>query len=162
MPFSKSTTVLLVLTALCACSCTTSRQAMTEVRSKTEEVRSDTLREQVTVVVFDTIREVTTVTVRENEVGDTLRMTTVTDRTRASTKDRYHDVKEKVIVKTDTVYVEKQSDKQVAVVGPNVEIDKDGNVTRHVNRFAQSLKWLCFAALALALLIIVIRIFLKR
>ena len=136
---------------------------MTEVRSKTEEVRSDTLREQVTVVVFDTIREVTTVTVRENEVGDTLRMTTVTDRTRASTKDRYHDVKEKVIVKTDTVYVERESDKQAVVAaGSNVEIDKEGNVTRHVNRLAQSLKWICFAALAIALLIIAARIFLLK
>ena len=133
---------------------------MTEVRSKTEEVRSDTLREQVTVVVFDTIREVTTVTVRENEQGDTLRMTTVTDRTRASTKDRYHDVKEKVLVKTDTVYVEKQSEKQVAITAdPNVEIDKEGNVTRKVNRISQTLKWVFFAALAIAVLLLVLKFY---
>ena len=116
-----------------------------------------------TVVVFDTIREVTTVTVRENEAGDTIKVVQITDLSHTSTKDRYHDVKEKVIVKTDTVYVERKSDKQAVVAaGSNVEIDKEGNVTRHVNRLAQTLKWICFAALALALLIIVIRIFLLK
>lgn len=111
---------------------------------------------------MDTVKEVTTIIVRENEVGDTLRMTTVTDRTRASTKDRYHDVKEKVLVRTDTVYIEKEIDKQVAVAGPNVEIDEQGNVTRRVNRVAQTLKWVFFAVISIAILIIVFRVFLKR
>lgn len=123
-----------------------------------EEVRSDTLREQVVVTVMDTVKEVTTITVRESESGDTLRMTTITDRTRASTKDRYHDVQEKVIVCTDTIYVERQSDKQVAVAGPNVEIDKDGNVTKKVNPVAQTLKLLFFTITALVILFIVIKI----
>ena len=121
-------------------------------------MRSDTLREQVVVMVMDTVKEVTTITVRESESGDTLRMTTITDRTRASTKDRYHDVQEKVIVCTDTIYVERQSDKQVAVAGPNVEIDKDGNVTKKVNPVAQTLKWLFFTITALVILFIVIKI----
>ena len=109
-------------------------------------------------MVMDTVKEVTTITVRESESGDTLRMTTITDRTRASTKDRYHDVQEKVIVCTDTIYVERQSDKQVAVAGPNVEIDKDGNVTKKVNPVAQTLKWLFFTITALVILFIVIKI----
>lgn len=124
------------------------------------DVRSDTLREQVTVVILDTVKEVTTITVRESETGDTLRMTTVTDRTRASTKDRYHDVKEKVLVKTDTVYIEKQSDKQIAITAdPNVEIDKEGNVTRRVNRISQTLKWVFFVLAALAVLLIVLKFY---
>ena len=107
---------------------------------------------------MDTILEVTTITVRENEVGDTLRMTTVTDRTRASTRDRYHDVQEKVIVRTDTVYLERQADKQVAVVaGSNVEIDKEGNVTKRINRIAQTLKWVFFTLLSLTALIIILK-----
>ena len=134
------------------------RNARTEVRSKTEEVRSDTLREQVVVTVMDTVKEITTITVRESESGDTLRMTTVTDRTRASTKDRYHDVQEKVIVRTDTVYVERESDKQLVVAGPNVEIDKDGNVTKKVNCVAQTLKWLVMAIASTGLLIIIIKL----
>ena len=124
------------------------------------DVRSDTLREQVTVVILDTVKEVTTITVRESETGDTLRMTTVTDRTRASTKDRYHDVKEKVLVKTDTIYIEKQSDHQNLVAAdPNVEIDKDGNVTRRVNRISQTLKWVFFVLAALAVLLIVLKFY---
>jgi len=107
---------------------------------------------------MDTILEVTTITVRESEAGDTLRMTTVTDRTRASTRDRYHDVQEKVIVKTDTVYVERQTDKQVAVAaGSNVEIDKEGNVTKRINRIAQTLKWVCFTLLSLTAFIIILK-----
>lgn len=121
-------------------------------------MRSDTLREQVVVTVMDTVKEITTITVRESESGDTLRMTTVTDRTRASTKDRYHDVQEKVIVRTDTVYVERESDKQLVVAGPNVEIDKDGNVTKKVNCVAQTLKWLVMAIASTGLLIIIIKL----
>lgn len=123
-----------------------------------EEVRSDTLWEQVVVTVMDTVKEVTTITVRESESGDTLRMTTITDRTRASTKDRYHDVQKKMIVRTDTIYVERESDKQLVVAGPNVEIDKDGNVTKKVNTVAQTLKWLFFTITALVILFIVIKI----
>lgn len=109
---------------------------------------------------MDTIREVTTITVRENEAGDTLRMTTITDRTRASTKDRYHDVKEKLIVRTDTVYLEKEVDKQVAIAaGPNVEIDKDGNITKQVNRTAQTLKWVFLIVASVTILLIVIKFF---
>ena len=116
------------------------------------------------VEVCDTMREVTVITVQLNEVGDTLKQTVITDRTHSSTRDRTQVrlTTEKQKVLHDTVYVERASDKQVAVVGPNVEIDKEGNVTRHVNRLAQSLKWICFSALAIALLIIAARIFLLK
>ena len=130
-----------------------------EVRSQTSEVTRDTLREQVMVVVLDTVKEVSTVTIRESESGDTLRITTVTDRTRASLRDRYHDVQEKVLVKTDTVYIQKESDKQFVAAGPNVEIDKDGNVTKHVNRTAQTLKWVFFATFAIAVLLVVLKLY---
>ena len=110
------------------------------------------------VTVTDTLREVTTITVRESETGDTLRMTTVTDRTRASTHDRYHDIQEEVIVRTDTVFVEQQTDKSIAIVGPNIEIDEQGNVTKKVNHLAQSLKWLFLTIVAIIALIVVIRL----
>ena len=148
----------IALIALSASACSTVRSASSEIRSKMEEVRSDTLREQVVVTVMDTVKEITTITVRESESGDTLRMTTVTDRTRASTKDRYHDVQEKVIVRTDTVYVEWESYKQSVVAGPNVEIDKEGNVIKKVNRVAQTLKWLVMAIASPGLLIIIIKL----
>ncbi len=122
------------------------------------EVRGDTLREQVAVVIRDTMKEITTIVIRESETGDTLGMTTVTDRTRASARDRYRDVKEKVTVRTDTVYVERQADRQTVVAGPHMEIDKEGNVSRHVNRIAEILKWVFFVITAMAVLLVVIKI----
>ena len=115
------------------------------------------------VVVLDTVKETTTVTVQQNDVGDTLRMITITDRTRASTRDRYHDVQEKVLIRTDTIYVERESEKQVTVaVGPNTEIAPDGTVTKKINRLAQTLKWVFLTLIALSVFIIVFRIFIKR
>ena len=122
----------------------------------------DTLREQVVVTVFDTITITKTITIRESESGDTLRVSTVTERDHVRDRSQLKVKSEKLKVETDTVYIEREADKTVAAVGPNTEIDKDGNVTKRVNRFAQSLKWLFLTLIALTALIIVIRIFLKR
>ena len=112
---------------------------------------TDTMSEQMVVVVLDTLKEITTVTLRESETGDTLRITTVTDRIRASTRDRYHDVKEKVIVRTDTVYVEKQVQNAVAVAGSATEITPDGIIRPR----GVILKWVFFILLAAIVLLII-------
>ena len=57
---------------------------------------------------LDTLMEVTTITVRENEQGDTLRVTTVTDRLRSRTRDKARDVEVKIVERTDTVYIERR------------------------------------------------------
>ncbi len=111
----------------------------------------DTVSQQMVVVVLDTLKETTTITLRESETGDTLRVTTVTDRIRASTRDRYHDVKEKVIVRTDTVYVEKQVQNAVAVAGSSTEITPDGTIRPH----GVILKWIFFILLAVIVLLII-------
>lgn len=118
--------------------------------------------------VFDTITITKTITVvlrqaqEPNEPDDTVRVTQITDKTKATTRDRYHDVQEKVVVKTDTVYVEKDSLRLTAYSLPGTEIDKDGNVTKKVNRFAQSIKWLFLTLVAIIAIIILIRIKLRR
>ena len=137
--------------------CWSSRKAVNTTQSSQRLEVSDTVSEQVVVTLFDTIKEVTTITVRENEVGDTVSMTIVTDRSKASTRNRYHDVQEKIIVRTDTVYMEKEAKKMVAVAGPEVDIDKDGNITKHTNRVAQTLKWGFFLLLAIIALVLLIR-----
>lgn len=120
------------------------------------------------VMVFDTITITKTITVvlrqaqEPSEPDDTVRVTQITDKTKATTRDRYHDVQEKVVVKTDTVYVEKDSLRLTAYSLPGTEIDKDGNVTKKVNRFAQSLKWLFLTLVAIIAIIILIRIKLRR
>ena len=55
--------------------------------------------------MHDTIVEVTTVTIRENEAGDTVRIAQLTERTRTSVRNRINDVQERVVVRTDTVYI---------------------------------------------------------
>lgn len=112
---------------------------------------TDTMSEQMVVVVLDTLKEITTVTLRESETGDTLRVTTVTDRIRASTRDRYHDVQEMVIVRTDTVYVEKQVQNAVAVAGTSTEITPDGIIRPR----GVILKWIFFILLAVIVLLII-------
>ena len=99
---------------------------MHEVRSLSWETCTDTVNEQMVVVILDTLKEITTITLRESETGDTLSLTTVTDRTRASIRDRYHDVQEKLVVRTDTVYIEKQAQNTVAVTNGSTEITPDG------------------------------------
>ena len=61
-------------------SCWSSRKAVSLTQTSQRHEVSDTLREQVIVAVFDTITITKTITIRENENGDTLRVSTVTER----------------------------------------------------------------------------------
>ena len=72
------------------------------------EVTRDTVREEVALMVHDTIREVTTITIRQNEAGDTLKVVQVTDRDRIRSKADVRSKKEVVRVERDTVYVERK------------------------------------------------------
>ena len=146
--------------------CASSRQAKSsEVRWKTEEVRSDTLRENVVVTVLDTVKEVTTITVvlrqaQEPTVpDDTVRITTVTDRTRASDRSQLRVKSEKLKVERDTVYVEKQSETSSTVVaGSSTEITPDGTIRPK----GVILKWIFWILCAIIVLIIVIRLGLRK
>ena len=133
---------------------------MSDVRCKMSDVRSDTVREQVVVTVFDTITITKTITVvlrqaqEPNEPDDTLRVTQITDKTKATTRDRYHDVQEKVVVKTDTVYIERDS---VAVRNTNCTNPTNGSKSSR-GSIVQGLKWFFFILLAIIALIIIIRL----
>ena len=131
---------------------------------RVESVESVEKVDSVVVEHSDTLREVTTITVQLNDTGDTLKISTVTDRERIRSMSDVRSKKEDVYVRTDTVYIEREAEKTLAVVGPNVEIDKDGNVTKRVNRVAQTLKWLFLTLVAVIAIIILIRIimFYKR
>ena len=142
--------------------CWTSRKASKSSELRVESVESVEKVDSVVVEHSDTLREVTTIAVQLNDTGDTLKISTVTDRERIRSMSDVRSKKEDVYVRTDTVYIEKEADKTVAVVGPNVEIDKDGNVTKRVNRVAQTLKWLFLTLVAVIAIIILIRIKLRR
>ena len=141
--------------------CVSSRTATSERLQLTAYSLQDTVREQVVVTVFDTITITKTITIRENESGDTLRVSTVTERDHVRNRSQLKVKSEKLKVETDTVYIEREADKTVAAVGPNTEIDEQGNI-RHQPSYIRLLKWLFLTLIALTALIIVIRIFLKR
>lgn len=142
--------------------CWTSRKASKSSELRVESVESVEKVDSVVVEHSDTLREVTTITVQLNDTGDTLKISTVTDRERIRSMSDVRSKKEDVYVRTDTVYIEKEADKTVAVVGPGTEIDEQGNVTKKVNRVAQTLKWLFLTLVAVIAIIILIRIKLRR
>ena len=144
----------ILIAAVLASACSVQRNRTHEVRSQSAETSIDSVNEQVVVVILDTLKETTTITLRESDTGDTLRITTVTDRIRASTRDRYHDVQEKVIVRTDTVYIEKQVQSTMAVAGSSTEITPDGTIRPR----GIIIKWIFFILLAVIVLLIIFKI----
>ena len=142
--------------------CVSSRTATSERLQLTAYSLQDTVREQVVVTVFDTITITKTITIRENESGDTLRVSTVTERDHVRDRSQLRVKSEKLKVETDTVYVERDSLRLTAYSLPGTEIDEQGNVTKKVNRFAQSLKWVFLTLVAVIAIIILMKIKLRR
>ena len=133
--------------------CGSSRQAtvsrLAELRiNESMEERS---RESVVVAVHDTMMETKTITITKNVDGDTLRLTQITDRTRASAMSDVRSKKEDVRVRVDTVYVEKRDSSYVK--------NTNGSNSR-ASPFVSSLKWIFFIIVSLIVLIVVIK-FLK-
>ena len=114
------------------------------------EERITEARDSVVVELRDTLKEVTTVTVDRNDVGDTLRVTTVTDRTRASVRDRVRDVEVKIVEKTDTVYIERRD-------SVYVEKGAQGEKAR-ASPVVSALKWIFWIIVSIAVLLIVIKL----
>lgn len=132
--------------------CGVSRTATnTSVESRVVEERITEARDSVVVELRDTLKEVTTVTVDRNDVGDTLRVTTVIDRTRASVRDRVRDVEVKIVEKTDTVYVERRD---------SVCVQEGAQGDKHrPSAFVSALKWIFWIILSITVLLIVIKLF---
>ena len=118
-----------------------------DVRSQRSEVRVDSVKEDVVVAVHDTIMEVTTIHIRTNDAGDTVRMTTVTDRDRVTDRSRNDRAMYRTMVKTDTVYVEKRD----SVLIKN---EKEARASP----LLMNLKWIFWIVIALIGLCIVFKI----
>ena len=144
----------IALVALTASACSVSRQA-TAVKSEEIKVISevrDSLRvEQVMVAVHDTIVETTTIVVRENEQGDTVRMSVVTDRDRVRDRSQLRDKSEKLIVRVDTVYVERRD--SVLVKSEELRVKSD-----RPSAFVSALKWVFWIIVAVGGLIVLIKV----
>ncbi len=76
-------------------------------------------RDSVVVTVADTVREVTTVHIHTNDVGDTVSMSTVTDRVRWRDRNELRQVSDMVRMVRDTVYVERTDTAALIRDGPH-------------------------------------------
>ncbi len=107
--------VLTGMIVLCVTACGSSRRvvssASTDLRVRdlrVTEQRDTEVRDSVVVVERDTVTVTKTITVDRNEVGDTVRVSVVTDRERSRSKSDVRRLKEEGRWKRDTVYVEKR------------------------------------------------------
>ena len=100
----------------------------------------------------DTLVETTTITIDRNEVGDTLKVVQVTDRTRAASHDRVREAKEKVVVKTDTVYVERRDSVRVDRGQVTGDSYQSGGTALH-----RTLKWVLAIAFLLLASVVFVR-----
>lgn len=142
----------IVWIALSVSACLSSRVATREVSGfKIQDSRVEETRDSVMVVERDTIMETTTFTVDRNEVGDTLRLTQVTDRTRARDRDRIAKQTTKTVVRVDTVFVAfRDSVATYRVTGGGGF--QDGKTALHT-----TLKWMVALVVAVIILVLVIR-----
>ena len=106
--------------------------------------------DSVVVVVRDTIMETTTITIREAENGDTLRVSRVTDRDRSRSMMDLRRQKDEVKVVRDTVFIEKRDSVSI--------ITNSSAGSPRVSPVVLTLKWVFWIIIGLIALVIVVRI----
>ena len=150
--------------ALCASGCSVSRKTLNEQRElRTAEVVRDTIVLREAVFESDTVREVTTVTVMLREpldrtaAPDTVFRSVVTERDRVRDRVAATAVREKVEVRVDTVYIERDSVFKAVAAGPGAEVGADGAVSVGGSRFVAGLRRAVFLVVAVTVLILVLR-----
>ena len=152
-------------------SCGSSRKATSSLQLTAyglQETR-DTVREQVMVAVHDTIREITTITVQTNDAGDTLKVVQITDRDRARAREAVRDKEERLVVKTDTVYIEKRdSSLRLSSLGayglqedPSARSGR-ATVSGKLSAVSKILKWIFWIIIGLIGLIVTAKVCLRR
>ena len=149
------------------------------VTAKSSELRVESLEsvekvDSIVVESSDTVREVTTITIvlrqaqEPDEAPDTLKISTVTDRTTVRDRSQLRVKSEKLKVETDTVYIEKDSlvvkeiPHQVRNEGGGLF---GGGTTGRQGLIAgltRNLRWLFFVLVAVIALILLIRLLPKR
>lgn len=125
------------------------------------EERITEARDSVVVEFRDTLKEVTTVTVLLKQAQDpldppdTVKVSTVTDRTRARSMSDVRRQKEKVRVVRDTVYVERSDSTSVKEFTGSPA----GSGTARASPVVQALKWVFWIIVSITVLLIVIKMF---
>ena len=145
-----------MLLVLCVTACSTSRKA-TEVSSSvltTDYTNLTDKHDSVIVIIRDTLREVTTITIRENEQGDTLRVSTVTDRDRLRSRENLRRVETVTVTRIDTVYIGKDS---LSVENKKIGLSASADGGSKKSGFLTYVKWIFALICAVVVLILVLR-----
>ena len=149
--------VLTGLIVLCGSGCSVSRRSVVKAESLEVRAESSEMREaSVALEVVDTVKEVTMITVRENEAGDTVRLVQVTERERVRSRERAQEVVEKVVVRVDTVYVERRD--SVVVERPSAVVAGSGDAGKG-SAVVQALKWAFWLVVAVGVVIFGLKFF---
>lgn len=146
-------TLAIALIALIASACSSSRQtAVSEFQgSKVQEFKDSVKVEKVVVEVHDTVMETTTIVVDRNDAGDTLKLSTVTERDRIRDRAQVKDQHERVVMKHDTVYIATRDSSFV----------QNTNYTNGTNKpsgFVSALKWIFWILMCVIILVIIVKV----
>ena len=121
--------------------------------------------------VHDTLREVTTIIIQQNEAGDTVKQSVVTDRYRGRNAEaakvdfplravelNLHD--ERLTVQRDTVYIEKRdSSLRVSSLGAyGLREDGTPTISSKLSAVSKVLKWIFWILIGLIGLIITVKV----
>ena len=102
------------------------------------------------VEVHDTLQVVTVVTVDRNEAGDTVRVSTVTDRERVRDRSAVRAQETRVEVRVDTVYV---------AVRDSVYVSQNAQITqKSASPLISALKWVFWIIVSVTVFIIVLKV----
>lgn len=144
----------IVLIALIASACCSSRQtAVSEFQgTKFQDSRDSVKVEKVVVEVHDTVMETTTIVVDRDEAGDTVRLSTVTERDRVRDRAQVKNQHERVVTKHDTVYIATRDSSYVQ--NTNNTNGTNGRATPVV----LTLKWVFWIIIAVIALIVTIKL----
>ena len=96
--------------------------------------------------------ETTTIHIQTNEAGDTLKVAQVTERDRIRDRAQVKDQHERVVMKTDTVYVAIRDSTNVKESGLKVQ----GTGTK--SNFVLGLKWIFWILVCVIVLVIVFKV----
>ena len=129
---------------------------MKVLSQETEQVRAESFE-----LARDTLIEVTTVTVQLNEVGDTVKTSTVTDRTRARAFDRRKDVEIRTEIVRDTVYIEKR-DSCLQVTAYGLQEDGTPTISSKLSAVSKIMKWIFWILIGLIGLIVTAKVCSQR
>ena len=146
---------LIGLSVLCVTGCSSTRSvtAHESVKATTNFTNYTNSTDSVLVAEKDSVTITKTITITKNEQGDTIRMSTATDRGRVRNRDAIATQKTTLEVRTDTVFVQKTDS---VFVERSLDCARDDSGGR-TSPFTRAVKWLVALVVVLCVLIALVK-----